>query len=110
MEAGTSVSELQRHCSYIQDGNEKAKVEVELEWGRDVKGNKMSFWKFINSGRKAEENMYLQLNGQGNLMISDTEEIEVLSVLFCLCYQASQVPESTSGGHGSEMIQTAGST
>lgn len=66
----------------------------------------MSFWKFINSGRKAEENMYLQLNGQGNLMIRDTEKAEVLSALFCLCYQACQVPEPTSGVHGSEMIQT----
>lgn len=65
MEAKTGVLELQRHCSCLQVGNQKAKVEVELEWGRAVKGNKVSFWKFINSVRKAEENMYLQLNGQG---------------------------------------------
>lgn len=39
-------------------------------------------------------------------MIRDTEEVEVLSALLCLCHQACQVPEPTSGAHGSQMIQT----
>ncbi|PKU28841.1 rna-directed dna polymerase from mobile element jockey-like [Limosa lapponica baueri] len=60
----------------------EAKAHLELNLGRDVKGNKKDFFKYIGDPTKARENVGPQLNDTGNLVTQDTEKAEVLNAAF----------------------------
>lgn len=44
----------------------KTKIHTELNFTRDVKGNKKGFYNYVSSKRKMKEYASLLLNGAGN--------------------------------------------
>lgn len=63
-----------------KDEVRKAKANLELNLGRDVKGNKKGFYKYMNSKEKTRESMSPLLNRAGELVTNDMEKAEVLNV------------------------------
>lgn len=59
----------------------KAKAHLQLNLEREIKDNKKSFFKYINSKRKSKENVVSLLNELGALMTEDTEKASLLQSL-----------------------------
>lgn len=59
------------------DGVRRAKVHLQLNLERDVKGKKSSFSKYVNNKRKMSKNVGLLLNGEMDLMTKDMGKAEV---------------------------------
>ncbi|GAB0184094.1 mitochondrial enolase superfamily member 1 [Grus japonensis] len=51
-----------------------------------MKDNKKGFYKYISSKRKTLENVGLLLNGAGDLVTKDMEEVKVLNIFFTLTF------------------------
>ena len=65
-----------------RDRIRKAKVQMELNLVRDVKGNKKGLYRYIGRGRQAKEDVPPLMKGNGELASSDTEKAEVLNECF----------------------------
>ena len=82
------------------DGKRKAKTHLELNWVRDVKGNKKGFYKYTCSKRRAGKKVDPLLNGAGALVAKDMEKGKVFNSFFLSVFtgksslQESQAPES----------------
>lgn len=61
-----------------RDGFRKANIHMDLNLGRNVKGNKNVFSRYKSSKRKTSENVDSLLNGAGGLVTKDMEKAEVL--------------------------------
>lgn len=57
-----------------------------VETCNGFRGNKSSFYLYINSKRLSKENEHLLMNGVGNLVIADTDKAEVLTAAFVLVF------------------------
>lgn len=62
-----------------RDGVRKAKIHMELNPDREIKGNKKGFSRCNSSKRKTSGNMGPLLNGAGGLVTKDMEKAEVLN-------------------------------
>jgi len=62
-----------------KDEVRKAKDNLELNLGRNVKGNKKGFYKYMNSKGKTRENVSGLLNRAGELVTNDMEKAAVVS-------------------------------
>lgn len=65
---------------------------MELYLTEDVKENKMGF-KYINNRRKTKDNVDLLLNGEGTLVIEDTDKTELLNTAFGLMFVVKTSPQ-----------------
>jgi len=66
----------------------KAKVHLELNLARDVKGNKKGFFMYISSKQKTRENVGPLLNEVGALVMEDAEKAELLNAFFASFFTA----------------------
>ena len=57
----------------------KAKAQLELSLATKVKDNNKYFCKYINSKRRARENLHPFLDAEGNLVTKDQDKAEVLN-------------------------------
>jgi len=57
----------------------KAKAQLELSSDSKVKDNNEYFYKYINSKRRARENLHPLLDAEGNMVTKDQEKAEVLN-------------------------------
>ncbi|XP_054034985.1 uncharacterized protein LOC128899525, partial [Dryobates pubescens] len=60
----------------------EAKAYLELKLASDVKDNKKSFYKYINSKRKGRDNLHSLVDMEGNVVTQDEEKAEVLNTFF----------------------------
>ncbi|GAB0208167.1 mitochondrial enolase superfamily member 1 [Grus japonensis] len=65
-----------------RDQVRKAKALIEISLARDVKGNKKSFYRYVNDKRKMRENVGPLRNEMGDLVTQDMEKAEVLNDFF----------------------------
>ncbi|KFV97213.1 hypothetical protein N327_03267, partial [Fulmarus glacialis] len=65
-----------------RDQIRKAKVLIELNLARDIKGNKKSFYRYMADKRKTRENVGPLWNKMGDLVTQDMEKVEVLNDFF----------------------------
>ena len=73
-----------------RDRIRKAKVQMELNLVRDVKGNKKGLYRYIGRGRQANESVPPLMKGNGELASSDTEKAEVLNEYFASVFTGGQ--------------------
>jgi len=76
----------------------KAKAHLELNLARDVKNNKKGFFNYINSKRKARDNVGPLLNEAGVLVKEDAGR--ATECLLCFSLQCQGRPSGIPG-HGS---------
>ena len=57
----------------------KAKAQLELKLATKVKENNEHFYKYIDSKRRARENLHPLLDAEGNLVTKDRDKAEVLN-------------------------------
>ena len=60
----------------------KAKAQLELNWTIVVKENKKHFHKYINSKRRAKENLHPLVDVVGKVITADKEKAEILNAFF----------------------------
>jgi len=72
-----------------RDEVRKAKVLIELNLARDVKGNKKSFYSYVSDERKAGKNMGPLWKEMGDLVTQDMEKAEVFNDFFASVFIAS---------------------
>ncbi|KFO72886.1 hypothetical protein N303_04111, partial [Cuculus canorus] len=65
-----------------RDKVRKAKAQLELNLGREVKTNKKGFYRYINQKRKIKENVPPLMTGIGDRVTTDEEKAEVLNNFF----------------------------
>lgn len=64
-------------CAYCDSLNiimREARAQLELNWTKDIKGNKKDVCKYINNERKRKDNMGLLLSEGGTLVTEDVEK------------------------------------
>jgi len=71
-----------------RDATRKAKAHLELKLARDVRNNKKGFFKYINSKRKARDNVGPLPNEAGVLVKEDAEKAELLNAFFASVFSA----------------------
>ena len=76
----------------------KAKAQLELNLATKVKENNKYFYKYINSKRRARENLHPLLDAEGNLVTKDQDKAEVLNAFVAsvinskTCYSLGKNP------------------
>ena len=60
----------------------KAKAQLELNLATKVKENNKCFYEYINSKRRAREDLHPLLDAEGNLVTKDQGKAEVLNAFF----------------------------
>ena len=66
----------------------RARTQLELNLATKVKDNNKYFYKYINSKRRARENLHPLLNTQGNLVTKDQDKAEVLNAFFASVFNS----------------------
>ena len=89
---------IQRNCVSSQDQVRKAKTLLELNFTRDIKGNKKSFYRNVSDKRKTRESVGPLLKEMGDPTIQNMEKAEVLNDFFTLV---------VTGKHSSHRAQVA---
>jgi len=83
-----------------RDKIRKAKAQLELSLATKVKGNNKYFCKYINSKRRARENLHPLTEDKGNTVTKDHGKAEVLNVFFAsvfsrkTCYSLGTQPHA----------------
>ena len=76
----------------------KAKAQLELSSDSKVKDNNEYFYKYINSKRRARENLHPLLDAEGNLVTKDQDKAEELNAFVAsvanskTCYSLGKNP------------------
>ena len=83
-----SLEEYRAVVCVCRDRIRKGKVQMELNWVRDVKDNKKGFHRYIGRRRQAKECVPPLMKGNGDLASSYVEKAEVISECF---HQSSPV-------------------
>lgn len=65
-----------------QGSGQEAKIQMELNLARDIKGNKEKFYRYISDKRKAGEDVGLFQKETGDLVTRDRKKAEVLNDFF----------------------------
>jgi len=78
-----------------RDATRKAKAHLELKLARDVKNNKKGFFNYINSKRKARDNVGPLLNEASVLVMEDAEKAELLNAFFASVFSAKAGPQKS---------------
>ena len=60
----------------------KDKAQLELNLATKVKENNNYFYEYINSKRRARENLHPLLDAEGNLVTKDQDKAEILNAFF----------------------------
>ena len=66
----------------------KAKAQLELSSDSKVKDNKEYFYKYINSKRRARENLHPLLDAEGSLVTKNQDKAEVLNAFFASVFNS----------------------
>ena len=81
-----------------RDKIRKAKAQLELSLATKVKDNNKYFCKYINSKRRARENLHPFLDAEGNLVTKDQDKAEELNAFVAsvanskTCYSLGKNP------------------
>jgi len=66
----------------------KAKTQLELRLATVVRDNKKWFYKYVNSKKRAKENLHPLLDARGNIANKDEEKAEVLNAFFASVFNS----------------------
>lgn len=66
----------------------KAKAQIELNLATKVKDNNKYFYKYINSKRRARENLHPLLDAEGSLVTKYQDKAEVLNAFFASVFNS----------------------
>jgi len=66
----------------------KAKAQLELKLATVVRDSKKCFYKYINSKKRAKENLHPLLDARGNIANKDEEKAEVLHAFFASVFDS----------------------
>lgn len=78
-----------------RDATRKAKAHLELNLAKEIKDNKKGFFKYVNSKRKARENVGPILSEGGALVIGDAEKAEILNAFFASVFSERALPQES---------------
>jgi len=76
-----------------RDAVRKAKAELELKLGRDVKKYKKRFFRYINNKQNQKENIGPLLNRRGELVTDNAGKAEILNTFFTSVFTSTVEPQ-----------------
>ena len=78
-----------------RDATRKVKAHLELNLAKEIKNNKKGFIKYVNSKRKARENVGPILSEGGALVTGDAEKAEILNAFFASVFSERALPQES---------------